>query len=471
MQDLFPADDAFVAHLRSLLPEKAFRDDPAPYLREPRGTWKAQAGVVVAPADTAEVSVVMRACHAARVPVVPYGGGTGLVGGQVMPEGPAPVVLSLERMNRIRRVLPEENVIVTDAGVLVEDLHRAATEANRVFPLSFGAQGSARIGGSLATNAGGLNVLRYGTTRDLCLGLEVVMADGRVMDLLKRLRKDNTGYDLRDLMVGSEGTLGVITGAAMKLFPRPARNATALMVVPSPAAALKLLACARDIAGETITGFELISGQGLEFLKDELPDIRRPYDPTPEWMVLTELGTPARVDPQALLEEIFAAGLEAGLASDGIIAQSEAQAAELWTMRETIPEGNRLTGAISSHDVSLPLSEIPAFIEEGRAKLAELGPFRLNCFGHLGDGNLHYNVFPPRGEKRDAYMPRKAEFMRLIHDLVQAHGGAFSAEHGVGRLKVDDLARYADPLKLEMMRGIKALFDPRGILNPGALMD
>ncbi|MBY5972857.1 FAD-binding oxidoreductase [Ferrimonas balearica] len=470
MSQLSPVDDTFRARLRALLPEKALREDMDPYVQELRGAYRGQAGMVVAPGSTEEVSAVLAAANDARVAVVPYGGGTGLVAGQVMPEGPAPLILSLERMTRIRRVDADENVITADAGVVVEELHRAAEGVNRLFPLSFGAQGSARIGGALASNAGGLNVLRYGNTRELCLGIEAVLADGRVMHTLTRLRKDNTGYDLRNLMVGSEGTLGVITGAALKLFSRPTRRATAMLVVPSPAAALKLLALARDHAGEQISGFELISGESFRFLEETLPDIRRPFHPAPDWMVLTEVGLSGTGDAEGMMAGILEAAFEADLVTDGVIAQSEAQADELWHLREAIPEANRAIGAISSHDIALPLSALPEFIEEGTAKLADLGPYRLNCFGHLGDGNLHYNVFPPAGETKADHMGAKRAIMDLVHDLVASYDGSFSAEHGVGRLKVEDLERYGDPVKLEMMRGIKQLFDPNGILNPGAVL-
>ncbi|MBR9763140.1 MAG: FAD-binding oxidoreductase [Rhodobacteraceae bacterium] len=470
MTELNSVDAALTTRLRDILPPAAFREDMAPYGRELRGSYHGLVGLVVAPGSTEEVARVLAMANEARVPVVPYGGGTGLVAGQVMPEGPAPLVLSLERMTRIRQILPEENVITVDAGVPVEAIQQAAAECDRLFPLSFGAQGTARIGGSLSTNAGGANVLRYGTTRELCLGLEVALPDGRVMNTLTRLRKDNTGYDLRDLMIGAEGTLGVITGAAMKLFPRPTRRATALLVTPSPAAALRLLSLARSHAGEQITAFELISGMGLRFIESTLPDIRRPFDQAPDWMVLIEIGLFGEADADAMMEQLFSTAFEAELVSDGIIAQSEAQASGLWQLREAIPEANRAIGAISSHDISLPLSALPEFIEEGRAKLAGMGPYRLNCFGHLGDGNLHYNVFPPEGEARADHLSAKAPVMAMIHDLVAHYGGSFSAEHGVGRLKVADLERYGDPVKLELMRGIKRLFDPMGIMNPGAVL-
>ncbi|EAQ02879.1 oxidoreductase, FAD-binding [Pseudooceanicola batsensis HTCC2597] len=467
---LNPADDTLAARLRDRLDRRAFRDLAPRYLEEPRGTWVGRAGLVVAPSDVEEVSAVMAAAHAARVPVVPYGGGTGLVGGQVVPEGPAPLILSLERMTAIRKVDPVENVAVVEAGAVLEDVHRAAEAAGRLFPLSLAAKGSARIGGNLATNAGGVNVLRYGNARDLCLGLEAVLPDGRIWNGLTRLRKDNTGYDLRNLLVGSEGTLAVITAAALKLFARPAGQGTALAVVPDPRAALDLLALARDHVSEAISAFELMGGEGLRFLEETQPEIRRPFDPAPDWMVLIDLGLPAGIDPDTVFETIFAEALERGLVSDALIAQSAAQADAFWEVRERVPEANRLIGSVSSHDISLPLSNLPEFIDRASETVAGMGPFRINCFGHLGDGNLHYNVFPPKGAPAADWRGQAGEVKRAVHDLVHELEGSVSAEHGIGRLKTEDLERYGDPVKLEMMRAIKAALDPQGIMNPGAVL-
>lgn len=467
---LNPCDSAFIDHLHGLIGPRAFREVAPSYLEEPRGTWSGIVGAVVAPADVAEVSAVMQAVHAARVGVVPYGGGTGLVGGQVMPDGPAPLLLSLERMTAIRQVDPAENVAVVEAGVILEDIHRAAEAANRLFPLSLAAKGSARIGGNLATNAGGVNVLRYGNARDLCLGLEVVLADGRIWNGLTRLRKDNTGYDLRNLMIGSEGTLGIITAAALKLFPVPAGQGTALAAVPSPRAALDLLSLARDHVGEAVSAFELMSGEGLRFLEETLPQIRRPFDPAPDWLVLIDLGLPAGLDPSAAFEAIFEQAFERDLVSDALIAQNTAQAAEFWEVREQIPEANRLIGSVSSHDISLPLSNVPGYIARASEVIAGMGPFRINCFGHLGDGNLHFNVFPPKGAPVAEWRGHTGAVKQTLHDLVHEMEGSVSAEHGIGRLKTGDLERYGQPVKLDMMRTIKAALDPAGILNPGAVL-
>ncbi|MET4128501.1 FAD-binding oxidoreductase [Roseovarius sp. MBR-6] len=447
----------------------ALREAAPRYFEEPRGRWQGH-GMVVAPGSTEEVAAVVRACAAARVPVVPYGGGTGLVGGQICPGGAMPVILSLERMRAVRGLWPEENVIVVEAGAILEEVHGVARGAGRLFPLSIASKGSARIGGLLATNAGGVNVLRYGNARDLCLGLEVVMPDGQIWHGLKRLRKDNTGYDLRNLMIGSEGTLGVITAAALRLAPLPAAEGTAFFVVESPRAALDLLSLARDHLGEGVSAFELMHRQGLEFLAETLPGIRQPFAERPEWFVLVDVGLARGLDPAAALEGLFAAGMEAGLVSDGLIAQSEAQRRDFWEVREQTPEANRRIGSVSSHDMSLPLSVIPEFIERGREVINGIGDFRINCFGHLGDGNLHYNIFPMPGRSRADHMAERDAIKRALHDLVHEMGGSVSAEHGIGRLKVDDLERYGDPVKLGAMRAIKAALDPLGIMNPGAVL-
>jgi FAD/FMN-containing dehydrogenase len=387
-----------------------------------------------------------------------------------MPEGPAPLLLSLERMQAVRGIWPDENVIAVEAGAILSDIHDAAAGAGRLFPLSIAAKGSARIGGNLATNAGGSNVLRYGNARDLCLGLEAVLPDGRVWNGLSRLRKDNTGYDLRDLFIGSEGTLGVITAASLKLFAPPASEGCALLVVPGPAEALRLLAMARARMGEGISAFELIHRQGLDFLAETLPRVRQPFATPPEWLVVVDVGLARGLDPAEALEGLFAEAHGAGLVSDGVIAQSRAQRDDFWAVREQIPEANRRIGSVSSHDISLPLGAIPDFIARGHAAIAAIGDFRINCFGHLGDGNLHYNVFPMPGHSRADHAHQRDRVKRTVHDLVHEMGGSVSAEHGIGRLKVGDLERYGDPVKLDLMRSLKAALDPAGIMNPGVVL-
>ncbi len=468
---LNPADADFLASLEAQLPAGTLRPRREGEFDDPRGRFEGRAGAVARPATVEEVATIVRACNAARVGVVPMGGGTGLVLGQVVTDGPAPLAISLERMTAIRATYAEENVIVAEAGAILADVQAAAEEASRLFPLSLAAEGSCRIGGNLATNAGGLNVLRYGNARDLCLGLEAVLPDGSIWHGLKRLRKDNTGYDLKNLMIGAEGTLGVITAAALRLFPRPVEQASAVMVVPDPQAALSLLSLARGRLGEEISAFELISGAGLDFLSQTHPDIRQPFDVAPNWCVLIDLGLTRAGDPQEALAALFEEAAEAGLVSDGVVSSSAAQREAFWTVRESIPAANKAVGAISSHDISVPLSRIPTFIPEGIARLRALAPdIRVNCFGHLGDGNLHYNAFPAQGRDRSEYDHLRADVKRVVHDLVQEFDGSVSAEHGIGRLKVEDLERYQDPAKLAAMRAIKEGLDPNGIMNPGAVL-
>ncbi len=463
------ATPEFIAGLVEALGQDLVIADSEKYLKEPRGRWTGR-GTVLAPRNTEAVAAIIKACSEAGVGIVPYGGGTGVVGGQVSGEDAVPVVLSLERMNSIREVFPTENVLVCDAGCILADVQAAAADVGRLFPLSLASEGTARIGGLLGTNAGGLNVLRYGNARAQVLGLEVVTAAGEVWNGLTRLRKDNTGYDLRDLLIGAEGTLGVITAAALKLVPQPVSNGTAVMVVPSPKAALNLLALAQARIGEGISGFELMNRQGLRFMEETGVEFAKPFEELPEWSVLIDLGLAEGQSPQDALEGLFVAAMEQGLVSDGAVAQSEAQRAAFWSIRENIPEGNRRIGSISSHDISIPLSLIPDYIAEAPGVLAKVGDFRINCFGHLGDGNLHYNVFPAEGRTRDDYDHLKTAVKDTIHDLVAKYEGSFSAEHGVGRFKVADLEKYADPQKLAMMKAIKQALDPKGIMNPGAVL-
>jgi FAD/FMN-containing dehydrogenase len=467
---LNPCDPAFVASLAALLPDAALAAPEPRHLEEPRGRWQGQAGVLARPRTVAEVAVIVRACAAARVGIVPISGGTGLVGGQIMASGPAPLLLSLERMTALRGVYPAENAMVVEAGMILGDVQAEAAKVGRLFPLSLASEGSCRIGGNLASNAGGTAVLRYGNARDLCLGLEAVLPDGTIVNGLTRLRKDNAGYDLRHLMIGSEGTLGVITAASLKLFPVPAARVVALLAVPSPAAALDLLALCGDRAAGMLSSFELISRTGFDFLAETGFDLHVPFDPVPDWVVLLELELPAGLDPEVTMAGLYEAGAEAGMVTDGVIATSEAQAAHLWHLRETIPLANRKVGAVSSHDISLPLSAIPEFIARAPALLQPLGEFRVNCFGHLGDGNIHWNVFPAKGRQKAEHDAVRDRVKTVVHDLVHAMGGSVAAEHGVGRLKVADLARYGDPGKLAAMRAIKAALDPAGTMNPGAVL-
>ena len=468
---LTPFDRTQAARLAQAMPALALDEAEPRFLEEPRGKWHGQPGYVASPRSTEEVAEIVRFAGDAGVGLLPYGGGTGLVSGQIATGGPAPLIVSLAKMSAIRAIYPEEMSLVAEAGCALETIHTAAEEAGLLFPLTYGSKGTATIGAGLAVNSGGLNVLRYGMARELCLGIEAVLPDGSILHGLKRLRKDNTGYDLRHLLIGAEGTLGIITAAALRLVPRPQREATAFLAVASPAAAVKLLAKLRGIAGESISAFEIISGMGLSFLAETFPDTRQPFETPPDWSVLIELGTDAMSDPQAMLETLFAETFEEGLVSDGLIATSGQQADEFWAVRETIPLANRAVGAVVSHDIALPLSELPGFIDAATEAMAEVAPeIRINCFGHLGDGNLHFNLFPPSGGRKEDWTDRADGFQEMIHDMAVARGGSFSAEHGIGRAKVADLERYGDPAKLAAMRAIKAALDPKGIMNPGAVL-
>ncbi|WP_435258436.1 FAD-binding oxidoreductase [Thioclava sp. FR2] len=466
---LNPISPEFLQTLSAAIPG-LLRDAEPRDLEEPRGRWVGQGRAVACPRTTAEVSAVVKACADARVGIVPLGGGTGLVGGQLSPDGPEPLILSLERMTALRGAYPSENVLVVEAGMILQNVQEEAEKLGRLFPLSLASEGSARIGGNLAANAGGVNVLRYGNTRDLVLGIEAVMPDGSIFNGLKRLRKDNTGYDLRHLLIGSEGTLGIITAVSLRLFPRPASRVSALVAVPSPDAALKLLALAEGRLSGMISAFELIHRAGYEFIEETMPQTTVPLSPLPEWSVLLDLGLPREIEAEEALAMLYAEADDAGLVTDGVIAANEAQRAALWKIRETIPQANRKIGAISSHDISLPLSEIAGFIPRATEALSKIGQFRINCFGHLGDGNLHFNVFPVPGKSRKDHEHQRDQIKACVHDIVDELGGSVSAEHGIGRLKVSDLEKYGDPAKLAAMRAIKVALDPLGIMNPGAVL-
>lgn len=465
------ADDSLLNGLREFLGPKGWLapEDAPDVFSEDRDRVKGHGSIVLRPGSTEEVAEIVRRCVAARVPLVPVSGGTGLVCGHVMQDEPAPVMLSLQRLNRIRMVDAADNALVAEAGVILKDIQEAAEAVERKFPLSLASEGSCRIGGNLSTNAGGVNTLRYGNARDLCLGVEAVLPDGTVFNGLKRLRKDNMGYDLRHLLIGAEGTLGVITAAALKLFPKPAEVATAWLAVPDPAAAVGLLNFLRPRVGDVISAFELVDRAGYEFLLETGMEKPAPLSPMPKWSVLMECGGRAGIGEA--LEAALAAAFEAGLATDGVIAQSAGQAADLWTIRETIPLANRAVGAVVSHDISVPVARIPEFILKGTAAIAAFDPeLRINCFGHVGDGNLHFNVYPPKGRKKSEYANQSGAVKKIVHDLVHETEGSVGAEHGVGRIKVDDLVEYGDPGLLLAMRAIKAALDPQGIMNPGAML-
>jgi FAD/FMN-containing dehydrogenase len=446
--------------------------DMAPHLAEWRGRHVGAAAAVVRPASTAEVAAVVRACAERGVAVVPQGGNTGLVGGGVPDLSGGQVVLSLSRMNRIRDLDPLDNSVVAEAGCVLAAVRAAAEEADRVFPLSLASEGTAQVGGLVSTNAGGTMTIRYGNMREQVLGLEVVLPDGRVWDGLRRLRKDTTGYDLKQWFVGAEGTLGIVTAAALRLMPRPRQVETAFCAVPDPAAAVRLLARMRGEVGEMLTAFELIPRIGIEYGMEHVPGVVDPLDAPSPWYVLAEAAAAAPIPGfRDLFEQALGAALEAGEATDAALAASEAQRRAFWHAREMITEARRIMGGGINHDVTVPTSRIPAFIDEADAVAARLEPgVRVCCFGHVGDGNLHYNLNPAAGADKAAFVARAPEISRAVHDVVLAYGGSISAEHGIGAWKRAELHRVKDPLSLEMMRALKAALDPRGIMNPGKVV-
>ena len=466
-----PPEDVLRA-IREVVGPKGWIDDPAdvaPYLIEERGLFHGVCAGVVRPASTRQVADVVAICAEAGVCVVPQGGNTGLVGGGV-PDGG--VVLSTTRLNCIRAVDPVNRTITVEAGVILADVQRAAEEAGALFPLSLAAEGSCRIGGNLATNAGGITVVRYGNARDMVLGLEVVLPDGRIWDGLRGLRKDNTGYDLKQLFLGSEGTLGIITAAVLKLFPKPRVTETALAAVPSVQAALDLFNRTNEVAGDSLTAFEFMARTGIDFCLRHVPGVVDPFAETHPYYALIKL-TSAREDSalKDTLERILADALEPGLVEDAVIAASEAQAEALWRIRESIPEGQKPEGGSIKNDVSVPVSRVPEFIELATKAVEEALPgIRVVAFGHLGDGNIHFNLTQPAGADSEAYLARWEPLHRIVCDIATGLGGSFSAEHGIGRLKRDDMARYKSEVELDLMRTLKRALDPNNIMNPGKLL-
>jgi len=444
----------------------------APYLTDWRKRYTGRAQAVVRPATTDEVAAVVRLCVQARAPIVPQGGNTGLVGGGTPDDTGRAILLSLGRMNRVRAIDPVNNTITVEAGCPLQRVQEAAAEAGRLFPLSLAAQGTATIGGNLATNAGGTQVLRYGNARELALGLEVVLPSGEVWDGLRGLRKDNTGYDLRDLFIGAEGTLGVITAACLKTFPLPRAEGTALFAVRSVEAALALLEVAQSMAGPALTGFELFSDLCLQLVERHFPPHRSPLAERSPYYALLQLSDhESDAHATALLQAIAEQAIERDLATDAALAQSVAQARSLWALREFISEAQAAEGRNIKHDISVPISGIARFVAETNALLAQRLPgIRMVIFGHLGDGNLHYNVSPPVGAPEADFIAHQPGVYRLVHDQVARHAGSISAEHGIGQLKRAENQRYKSPVELALMRRLKEALDPLGIMNPGKVV-
>jgi FAD/FMN-containing dehydrogenase len=461
--------DAFVARLAAIVGERHVLTAPvdlAPYLVDWRGRYRGAARCVVRPGSTDEVAAVVRACGAAGAAIVPQGGNTSLCGAATPDDSGGAVVVSLGRLNRVVAVDAKNDTISVQAGCTLAAVQEAAREAGRLFPLSLAAEGSCQIGGNLSTNAGGVQVLRYGNTRDLTLGLEVVLPDGQVWDGMRGLRKDNTGYDLKQLFIGAEGTLGIITSAVLKLFPLPAVQTTCWLDIASPAAAVDLLERAKAAFAARLTAFELVSGPALGLVLRHIPGSTAPT-PGGGWHVLAEVSDAAPEDVETWLARQIAAGNVA----DGVVARSQAQAHKLWALRENISEAQKIEGISIKHDIAVPVSRIPDFLARADAALMAAFPgIRVVAFGHVGDGNLHYNLSKPDAQDNAAFVALQPAVNRIVHDAVDALGGSISAEHGIGQLKRDELLRYKSPVEIALMRTLKQALDPRGLMNPGKIL-
>lgn len=470
-------DNAVIDGLKAIVGPGGWIDDPAemePYVTEQRGLWRGVTPLVVRPKSTEEVARIVRLCARNSTPIVPQAGNTGLCGGAVPHDDGAEILLNVSRMNKVRGIAPLENTITVEAGCILADIQAVADGAGRLFPLSLAAEGSCQIGGNLSTNAGGTGVLRYGSARDLVLGLEVVLPDGRVWDGLRHLRKDNTGYDLKHLFIGAEGTLGIITAAVLKLFPRPAEFKTALVALPDVPQALELLIKLREGAGDRVSAFELMPHTLIDLVVQNFPDIASPFAAAYPWYVLVEISAASGQDAAtqgAILESSLAEAMESGLARDAVVAQSEAQRQALWKIRETAPEAQKFLGASIKHDISVPLSAIASFIERASAAVEKVTPgARVLAFGHVGDGNVHFNVSEPPATAGDSFLEQSAALTHAVYEIVADLGGSISAEHGLGQLKREDVRRYKTDIEMELMQRVKDALDPQGIMNPGKVL-
>jgi FAD/FMN-containing dehydrogenase len=465
-------DPAIVARLKDVVGPKGFAEDPqeiAPHLVEWRSKYQGHTPLLLKPHSTAEVSRILAICNETRTPIVPQGGNTGLVGGQIPFAGE--VLLSLARLNQIRKLDAEGLFVVAEAGVILSELHRAAEAADRYFPLSLASQGSCTVGGNISTNAGGVNVLRYGNMRELVLGVEVVLADGAVLDLLRTLRKDNTGYDLKQLFIGAEGTLGIVTAAALKLLPKPEERVTAFVALPDVGAAVSLLNRVHAATSGLLSAFELIPRLGLEMVLTHIPQTSDPLSAPSPWYAMVEAESGAGLALRGIVEDALAAAISDGIASDAVVAESEAQRAALWRLRESLSEAQKYEGGSIKHDVSVPIAAIPDFLARGIDGVQRLVPgVRPVPFGHLGDGNIHFNFSVPKGGDNEAFLARWQEVNRAVHDIVHDFGGSISAEHGVGVMKRDEITRYKSIAEIELMRTLKRTLDPNNILNPGKVV-
>jgi FAD/FMN-containing dehydrogenase len=461
-----------LARLKNAAGLKGFSEDAseiAPHLVEWRGKYQGKSALLLKPKTTAQVSAILQICHDTRTSIVPQGGNTGLVGGQIPFHGE--VLLSLERMNAIRAVDASGMTLTVEAGVALAQAKQAASDAGLFFPLSLASEGSCTIGGNLSTNAGGVDVLRYGNARALALGLEVVCADGSVLNLMNSLHKDNTGYDLKQIFIGAEGTLGVITAAVLKLFTKPQAVETAFVAVRDPQAAVTLLSRAQAATGGMISAFELMPRIGLDFVLSHIPGTRDPLPAPSLWYVLVEATGGNHMGIKEALEGAISDAIEAGLASDAAVAANEAQRAAFWKLRESMSEAQKPEGGSIKHDVSVAVKDVPAFLQQGLVLVEKLVPgVRPVPFGHIGDGNIHFNLSVPKGDDNETFLARWDEISHAVHDLVHRFGGSISAEHGVGVMKREEILRYKSPEAIEAMRALKRAFDPSNILNPGKVV-
>ena len=470
-----PVAQDVLERLKAIVGPKGFTTDPeeiAPWTRSWRDNWQGAVPMIVRPATTEEVAAVVRLCAETGTPIVPQGGNTGLTGASQPHDDNSEIILSLARMNAVREVDLLNDTMTVEAGCILESLQRAADEQDRLFPLSLAAEGSCMIGGNLSTNAGGTQVLRYGNARNLVLGLEVVLADGRIWNGLRGLRKDNTGFDLKHLFIGAEGTLGIITAAVLRLFPKPSERQTALVAVPDPAAAVRLLGRARGAVGEQVTGFEIMNRLSVAMALKNVPGVVDPLAEPHPWYVLMDItGQGAPGSLRDAVEEFLADALEAEDALDATLAANESQQAALWKIRESIPEAQNHEGVSIKHDVSVPVSRIADFLSRADTALAAAYPgIRLVAFGHIGDGNIHYNPAEPEGAEAGAFADEKPAMNRIVHDLIAELDGSISAEHGIGRLRLAENLHYKSEVEIDLMQTLKQALDPANLLNPGKVV-
>ncbi|WP_069300601.1 FAD-binding oxidoreductase [Neptunicoccus sediminis] len=470
-----PPEPQAVAALKDIAGSGGWRDgaDMARYFEDPRGRFTGQATLVLRPDTVETVSKIVCYCSAHKIGIIPYSGGTGVVAGQLSPDTPNAVIVSLDRMNKIREVSVEDGVLVAEAGCILQNIHARAAQENMIFPLSMASKGSCCIGGNLATNAGGIQVLRHGNARDLCLGVEAVLPDGSILNELSPLRKNNTGYDLRHLLIGSEGTLGIITAASLILKPLDPESVTVFCAIRDHSDGVSLYKELRADLGESLSAFELMSGFGVDLVRRHFPKFPAPFAQRHDWHLLLQLDGPKGMPAQ--VEEVMGRMLEKNLLSDAVIAQSATQSEDLWALRENTPEANRMEGAFCSSDTSVPIRKISDFVKETSAALRDIhAGLRVNTYGHIGDGNIHHNVFAPEGTSKADFLrahPDMVDAVRMaINEVTHKSGGSISAEHGIGRLKAADLEIYASTAKQTALRAIKDALDPHNIMNPGALL-